>query len=321
LATVVMLVLLRLSLGCHFLYEGVWKYSHPKEFSAELGPFLLLAKGPAARFFYAMLPDVNGRERLGKVDPQNHVGVGNGEAWSNSWEQLRKKVVARYKLSPEQKTQVDGITERYQGALGSYLKEHKAEILAYFNGLDRFEEAERNRRGGVENDSTYYRKRMWDQQQDLRKEVNVWLSDLDAMSDTYATELWNVLDDDQKARGSITADWNPLHWSQLERLKFLVTYSLIAIGLCLMLGFFTRLAALGGAAFMISILLTQPPWPTIYPPAPGPVGHALIVNKDFIEMVALFLLATTAAGRWGGLDYFIHHWFVRPINAYFSQQV
>jgi hypothetical protein len=67
--------------------------------------------------------------------------------------------------------------------------------------------------------------------------------------------------------------------------------------------------------------LTQPPWPTIYPPAPGPVGHALLVNKDFIEMVALFLLATTAVGRWGGLDYFLHHWFVRPINAYFSEKV
>jgi uncharacterized membrane protein YphA (DoxX/SURF4 family) len=321
LATVVMLVVLRLSLGCHFLYEGVWKYSHPKEFSAELGPFLLLAKGPAAPMFYAMLPDVDGRERLGQLDAEKHLSVGNGESWSNSWDQVRKKVVAKYRLSPEQKTQVDGITERYQGALKSYLKEHKGEILAYLNGLERFQAAESDRRAGVENDSTYYRKRLWDQQQDLRKEVNAWLADLDAMSDSYTKELWNVLDDDQKARGPITSGLNPLHWSRLEQLKFLVTFSLMAIGFCLIVGLCTRLSALGGAAFMIFILLTQPPWPTIYPPAPGPVGHALLVNKDFIEMVALFLLATTAAGRWGGLDYFIYHWFVRPINAYFSQQV
>ena len=56
-----MLVILRLSLGCHFLYEGVWKITNP-EFSAE--PFLTEAKGPAAPLFYAMLDDIDGRRRL-----------------------------------------------------------------------------------------------------------------------------------------------------------------------------------------------------------------------------------------------------------------
>ena len=42
------------------------------------------------------------------------------------------------------------------------------------------------------------------------------------------------------------------------------------------------------------------------------VGHALLVNKDFVEMVALFTIATTAVGRWGGLDYFLYHLIVNP---------
>ena len=53
-AAVVMLVLLRVAIGWHFLYEGVWKISHADKFSAE--PFLSQAKGPAAPLFYAMLP-------------------------------------------------------------------------------------------------------------------------------------------------------------------------------------------------------------------------------------------------------------------------
>lgn len=63
--TVVLLVALRLSIGVHFLYEGVWKITNP-QFSAE--GFLANAKGPAAPLFYAMLPDINGRSRL-KIEP------------------------------------------------------------------------------------------------------------------------------------------------------------------------------------------------------------------------------------------------------------
>jgi hypothetical protein len=41
------------------------------------------------------------------------------------------------------------------------------------------------------------------------------------------------------------------------------------------------------------------------------------VNKDFVEMIALFLLATTAAGRWGGLDYYLENYLAIPLLARF----
>ena len=66
---------------------------------------------------------------------------------------------------------------------------------------------------------------------------------------------------------------------------------------------------------MFFVLLTQPSWPSIYPP-PGPEsGHALLIDKNFIEMVALLLLATTAAGRWGGLDAFLSQWLPFPLGC------
>ena len=59
-----MLVVLRLALGWHFLYEGVWKLTHRDAFVAETEGFLASARGPAAKFFYRMVPDIDGHRRL-----------------------------------------------------------------------------------------------------------------------------------------------------------------------------------------------------------------------------------------------------------------
>jgi len=110
----------------------------------------------------------------------------------------------------------------------------------------------------------------------------------------------------------------PFVSTRTELLDFAVTWGLTAIGACLLVGLCTRLAALGGAAFLVFVLLTQPPWPTIYPPAPEVVGHALVVDKNFVELVALLFLATTAVGRWGGLDFFLYRWLGQPVLRRFG---
>ena len=57
-----MLIVLRVTIGWHFFYEGVWKIVNADQFSAT--PFLTMAKGPAAPLFYAMVYDIDGRQRL-----------------------------------------------------------------------------------------------------------------------------------------------------------------------------------------------------------------------------------------------------------------
>jgi uncharacterized membrane protein YphA (DoxX/SURF4 family) len=307
-----MLVVLRLSLGCHFLYEGVWKITNP-EFSAE--PFLTEAKGPAAPLFYAMLDDLDGRRRLqvaagDSAKPGRDKGAAprvTSEEYLQKWDALKAKFISRYQLKNEQIAAADALQKQYEDSLHDYLKENAEEIAAYFSSLDRFEQ-EKARANGAK----YNQKRVWDKQQELRKKVHGWLSELDGMTEGLGNGLWRLLDEDQREVGRPTSGWNPLDWSRSEQINFAVTYGLTAIGLCLVLGFFTPLAALGGAAFMAFVVATQPSWPTIYPPAPPVVGHALLINKDFVEMVALLTLATTAAGRWGGLDFFIHRWFIAP---------
>jgi uncharacterized membrane protein YphA (DoxX/SURF4 family) len=106
--------------------------------------------------------------------------------------------------------------------------------------------------------------------------------------------------------------WNPFQWQRTEQLAFLLTWSLFAIGLCLMLGLFTRPAALAGAGFMLFVVMSQPSYPGVWPPDPAQLGHALLVNKDFVEMIALLVIASTSLGRWTGLDFFLHNFVVKP---------
>ena len=56
---------------------------------------------------------------------------------------------------------------------------------------------------------------------------------------------------------------------------------------------------------MCFVVMTQPAWPGLWPLDLPVVGHAILVNKDFIEMLALLTIAAAGAGRWGGLDFFL----------------
>lgn len=232
-----------------------------------------------------------------------------GDLYRDAWDGQRAAAVEKYGLTAEQAHEARRVFLQYAASLDDYFGERGDEMAAYFGSLDRFEQA--RRAGG---DGAAYRKqRDWDQQQMLRAEANGWLADLDAMGEEYRSALWGILADEQKAAGPI-----PVALTREDLMDFAVTWSLTAIGLCMMVGFCNRLACLGGAAFLVSVLLTQPPWPTIYPPAPEVVGHALIVDKNFVEMMAMLALAALPVGRWAGLDAFLHRWIGQPLMKRFG---
>ncbi|MEA1951688.1 MAG: hypothetical protein U9N87_09900 [Planctomycetota bacterium] len=299
--------MLRVTIGWHFFYEGVWKITNPDKFSAT--PFLTMAKGPAAPLFYAMVYDIDGRQRLATSEAADGKLVVTGEIYTDAWKGQFDAAVEKYGLDDEQQKTAKVLLDRYDKSAKEYLLENREDILGYFESLNRFQEE--LAAGG--NNANYKKKRNWDQQQKLRSEANGWLGELDGMGDDYRAALWGVLNDEQKQIGPI-----PTGWTRADLMDLAVTYSLAAIGLCMMLGFCNRLACLGGAAFLVSVLLTQPPWPTIYPPAPAVVGHALIVDKNFVEMVAMVALACLPVGRWGGLDFFVYRWIGRPLLQRFG---
>jgi len=78
-------------------------------------------------------------------------------------------------------------------------------------------------------------------------------------------------------------------------------YGLTIIGLALILGLFTRLAAWGGVALLLMYYIAYPPFGGFSYGAPSE-GSYLIVNKNMIEIFALIMLALTDSGAFYGLD-------------------
>jgi uncharacterized membrane protein YphA (DoxX/SURF4 family) len=108
-------------------------------------------------------------------------------------------------------------------------------------------------------------------------------------------------------------------WTQQEWLDWLVAFGLCAVGACLLLGLMTRSACVGGALLLLMFYVTMPALPGV-PDNPRAEGHYLFINKNVIEMLALLALATTASGRWAGLDGLVRvlnpvRWFVRPVGS------
>ena len=136
--TVLALVVLRLCLGCHFLYEGVWKIEHRDQFTAE--PFLRQAKGPVAGFFYAMIPDINGRQRLQIIVEEKGKKRINSDPIAARWNEYRQKLVDYLKPRDETDQAAVGAHQRFETDAEKTYNEFKKSLEAYFAAnLDRIE--------------------------------------------------------------------------------------------------------------------------------------------------------------------------------------
>ena len=105
----------------------------------------------------------------------------------------------------------------------------------------------------------------------------------------------------------------PRRSSQTELIDTATKWGLSIIGFCLMIGFFPRLAALGGAAILGMFYMAWPPFPGI-PDPPVSTGHYLIVNPLLIEFFAVLVLATVPTGRWAGLSSFVQYFVLDPLR-------
>jgi uncharacterized membrane protein YphA (DoxX/SURF4 family) len=93
-------------------------------------------------------------------------------------------------------------------------------------------------------------------------------------------------------------------WARLAMVDTGVRYGLVAIGALLIVGLFSRLACVAGAAFLLSFYLAMPAFPWLPEPAMSE-GHYLFINKNIIEMLALLAIATSKPGRRYGLDLWV----------------
>jgi thiosulfate dehydrogenase [quinone] large subunit len=87
----------------------------------------------------------------------------------------------------------------------------------------------------------------------------------------------------------------------LAIIDFLNVWGLIAIGLGLILGLFSRVAISAGIALLVLYYFSHPPFPGIKYSLPME-GSYLYVNKVLIEMAALLVLLVFPTSRRIGLD-------------------
>ncbi len=355
---VALIVLLRVGVGCHFLYEGLWKMDKSNGFSAK--GFLGMAKGPTKELYYMFLPDLGGEERIQMAEVYRVVKNGeNSEqeriGWTlpvieTEWYDYYMKFEKKYGLdnpeidNPEavdpeiltlrnQRKAARDIFNQYVLSLREYTLENREDFRGFVASKRRFEEA----LAKSKNDAEYQRIRDWDAQLKYRNEGEKFAAAPVSMGENMQLALWCVLSPEQKAKGELS----PIAYganksaimtavakipclkglavpTTMGALDLAVTLGLSAIGLCLMLGLCTRLACLGGALFMINVVLSQFPWPTVYPYPPEVVGHSMVFNKDTIELVVLLVLASLPAGRWGGLDWFLWNCVGQNLYRYFG---
>lgn len=97
------------------------------------------------------------------------------------------------------------------------------------------------------------------------------------------------------------AEWIISNETVLNTVDFLNTWGLIAIGLGLVLGLFTRIASYAGAVLLLIYYLMNPPFIGLDPTGPLE-GNYLLINKTLIEAVTLLLLAAFPGSRQFGLD-------------------
>lgn len=278
-----MLVLLRVSIGWHFYTEGVEKVEKG-DWTAK--PFFANARGPFADQFRQLVWDYDGQFRLDR------------DATMVSWAVFRDQAATHYGFSEDQKKQAQA---NYAKAVEQYdwvIAEHSSDLEEFILGRDRLTKLdtdgqERRMRDGVTS--------LGGQRETIRKE---WLSkgatalgQIDTIWQSYETAQ-NALATNEQAAAvpSLKLIPPPTRMMDTSVTDRVVPYFDVAIGICLLFGLFTPVAALAAAGFLGSVFLSQ------LPPASGPGS----TYYQLIESMACLVLAGTAAGRFAGLDYFLH---------------
>lgn len=291
------LILLRVAIGWHFLYEGLDKYQTTQRgdrpWSAE--PYLRASTGPFAGHFRGLVPDVDGLSRL------------DLEALETAWRGELDRVQSGYGFDADQQTKAD-----------EALKTQVEKAEAWFNEPENADKVKKyredvlvvNERETALPPLSYEHERLAERRKGLEATRRELVANVDGW-DKALNDAWSKLATAEQLQRSLPA--RPR--TQIDLVNLTTMYGLIICGGCLILGLFTPLAALGGAALLALFYLSMPPLRVGMPQGPNSEGHYWIVNKNVIEFLACLFIAATPSGTWVGLDALLFGWFGRKRAA------
>jgi len=270
---VVALVVLRVMIGWHFFKEGAKKFTDPN-FSAI--PFLEQAKGPVAGLYQMMIPDPDGRKQL------------DYQATGAAWLQYHDALIAKYNCDEKRIKKTHAILDGYLAQLRYFLDENEVEIQKFEVRLDALNTAKKEKTAEIENRRDWIAK----ETRELRVMAAPWLATIRQIREDYRQDLLTEILAEPPGNWFPAPDPAATPW-----LNFAVKWTVILVGIFLLLGLFTRFWCLVGIGFLCSVISTQ--WPGAYGAVP--------VYYQAIELCALLVLLTTSAGRFAGLDFFLDY--------------
>jgi uncharacterized membrane protein YphA (DoxX/SURF4 family) len=310
-----------LAIGWHFANEGLKHWKDPKWSGANL---LRTAKGPWADKFKAFVPNLSGFEQLlsGEdnfpLPPGAGSGVAEGEAldklaefqklfngydslpeadkqsatncvkwWQRleaDWQAYANQFGDYYSLTDEQRHQVALSTKEHLQQVWEWLATNREAIATHTSEAHRWEgKAEEPSAKNVD----FQKQRLGENNTKLAGETTGWWNAIRGMEESFHDDLRLQLSGDQKQKPIFPGDLSPM-----KKVDLVLKWGIPIVGICLLAGVFTRLAALLGAGFLASICLQQPFW----------VEGAAETYYQLVELAGLLVLFTTPAGRWLGLD-------------------
>jgi uncharacterized membrane protein YphA (DoxX/SURF4 family) len=348
LGLIVALVVLRLCTGWHFYREGTKKLSYNPEtgevglaFSAE--GMLRKAVGPLAATIRSELPNFHSWEsELAKpwqIRSLSEKEEQELQAWEAdyaarqkeakekgeaplfefsprlSYSQWANHVVKDWQATVDAVKAIPGMSEAQQKAAQAAMDGRRSQLADYLAGeataiaewqhelyrLDQWESSAGATGIPFEID------RIKEKRSETAAASAPWIAEVRSIQSGLYHDLRQLQNAEQAGDAAIRSQYDALLADaqdvQLHRLNLAVTGLIIGVGVCLVLGLFTRLAALGGALFLISVIATQPPW------VPGAMTD--VFYYQLVEIAGLAVLFASSAGRWAGLDFFLHALFGR----------
>ncbi len=283
------LVLLRITVGWHFYTEGVDKQVSGNWSAA---PFFANAKGPLSEKFQSLVWDADASFRLNRDSMVYYMAL------------YREQASAHFGFDDEQQNKAQ---RNYSKAVETYdyiLSSNAADLEEFKLGRERVARLttgqgetgalEKRTRDGVQSLSG--------QRDAIRKEWNqkgaTALGQIETLWKSYEADQNAVATPEQRSASGKLAFIKPrvhplIDTSVIDRF---VPYFDMTMGLCLLLGLFTPVAGLAAAGFLCSVFLSQ------FPPSTGPTSSMY----QLVEGMACLVLAATGAGRFAGVDYFLH---------------
>jgi uncharacterized membrane protein YphA (DoxX/SURF4 family) len=324
----VCIVGLRLAVGWHFYKEGVEKFQTRNWSSAG---FLAQAQGPLAGWFRGFADPLPRAERLSEEGVIEVWNVFREEATTGyqyespdflaplekELEQAQKQVeeadspeerrraeesvrIARERLEmfQRQSKEAEEAFRRRQAQAEHYFRTHREDIDAYLREAAWLESMKSDAETGA---TPFHQERIATKEAEVRAKARELMAGVRQLDEGLERDLYNLATPEQRSVGVI----------QMRRgaawVDAVVKWVVLLVGVCLILGLFTRPAAVAGGLFLASVLVASG-WPFWS-------GGNDETYKVAVELFAILTLAAVGAGRFAGLDFFLYALWAKLVGG------